>query len=819
MALFDKGSDFGNGAIVNLFTGSPDSELTYSFKRSYPGNQPWSVNLVEDEEGLLWGTTNRGGDHFGGTIFSYDTKSNTYQKRGDFSFDTGFFPKSNPVIINSRFLAGFTTKGACENLGGIYLFDKSLNKIFLIHEFSDEKGKVPSGTPLFLDGKLFGLTKNGGKKDEGVAFSYDILKQQFHKIVDFGKVLGKKPSGSLTISEEGILFGFTEDSERSGPGTIFQIDPKKNKFIHLEVLRNDMVRVNPTSSPLLGKNGEVFGFDAWGGSNRKGTFFKYNLKNKSIEVLHGFTRYLLGTNPMGDPKYSEDGRIIGLTCENGPTGFGGTLFEYDTSLGKIFMKKDLTSDNLFMTVGSITQGSNGKYYSVSNQGGEIGGGAIFEVDPENEYSLKVVENFGSFGREQLKINKLFTTKSKPHFGSKKYFGISKNYGSNGNGGIWEIFTNGRPPRLICSFPDSSFGYDPIGTPIEVSEGEFIGAFYSGGSERLGSIYHFDSKKEKVEIYLDWKNQILRHLSGSFEISGRKLIGSTQLGIFSLDLDKKMYKTIKLFQRRQWFDQEDLLKDYSRQLSKDKNGNIYGYFLSEPVNQKIVDGIFKISHEQNDPIFEHYFVYGPQLGIPYHMNPSGRLVIKDGILYGFLFNSVFKRSFAFKIDLDEKKFESLESPLSESKGRYEYLFSDDEKRIIGVSIPWESITEFENCSEDFGGIFVLTTGENTVQFIENFSYQKGYLLSDLVKLPSYNEEKNDPKIVEKTNLVYPNPFSDQFFVSEEFKGKFQVLDMNGSKKSNLLEVNQKPINLDLAPGIYIVQFLDENGISNEKIVKQ
>src|SRR6185369_7931329 len=98
-------------------------------------------------------------------------------------------------------------------------------------------GSIPNGSLVYANnGKLYGMTSNGGNDDLGVIFSYDPGTSTFTKLVDLdGRFKGSNPWGDLMQASNGKLYGMTSDGgngtdEYGSAGVLFSYDPVANVY-------------------------------------------------------------------------------------------------------------------------------------------------------------------------------------------------------------------------------------------------------------------------------------------------------------------------------------------------------------------------------------------------------------------------------------------------------------------------------------------------------------------------------------------------------------------------------------------------------------
>ena len=90
------------------------------------------------------------------------------------------------------------------------------------------------------DGKLYGMTSRGGSLGYGVIFSFDPSSATYTKLHDFDSTNGANPTGSLMQASDGKLYGLTRNGgptltnpdygRRGDYGVIFSYDPSIRHF-------------------------------------------------------------------------------------------------------------------------------------------------------------------------------------------------------------------------------------------------------------------------------------------------------------------------------------------------------------------------------------------------------------------------------------------------------------------------------------------------------------------------------------------------------------------------------------------------------------
>ena len=243
------------------------------------------------------------------------------------------------------------------------------------------------------NGKLYGLTINGGLSDNGVLYEFDIYTNEYIKLYEFDGINGAHPLGSLLQASNGKLYGMTQDGGTANYGVLFEFDPNTDIY-HKKI---DFLGPNgkhPQGHLIQANNGKIYGMTTEGGADNVGTLFEFNISNGSHSILYSFLEsytcvnnycWGLGNNPWGGMIQASNGKLYGLTASGG-TKDGifsfGVLFEFDLD-SNLYTPKQYYETS---TPGSLIQASNGKLYGTTI-GFYADLGKIFEYDiPSNSSS-------------------------------------------------------------------------------------------------------------------------------------------------------------------------------------------------------------------------------------------------------------------------------------------------------------------------------------------------------------------------------------------------------------------------------------------------
>jgi len=121
---------------------------------------------------------------------------------------------------------------------------------------------------LIAGNRIYGLTRNGGSFDGGVAFAMDLNGNNFDLLHDFSFGGGNAPMGSLVgnlLSPDGHLLGMTKAGGMFDAGTIFSMDADGGDFRVLYNFDPLPDGANPWGNLFVGPGG-LYGMTKYGGT-------------------------------------------------------------------------------------------------------------------------------------------------------------------------------------------------------------------------------------------------------------------------------------------------------------------------------------------------------------------------------------------------------------------------------------------------------------------------------------------------------------------------------------------------------------------------
>ncbi len=336
-------------------------------------------HLIQASNGKLYGLASVGGTNNVGVIFEYDKTSGVYTKKIDLISSThGSTPMGSLVQATNNILYGVTSAGGTSAVGTLFEYNPSTNGITKRVDFTGNAGTNPGGAPYGAliqasNGKLYGMTKQGGSAAQGVIFEFDPSTNTYAKKVDLAAASGYSPTGAFVEASNGKLYALMQLTSGTGFGAIIEYDPGTTSYTKKQEFTGTtgtVVGSNPTGSMLQTSSGILYGMTKSGGANGLGVIFEYNVTTDTYTKKYDFVSGSTGSQPFGSLIKAANGLLYGVTNQGGANSYGA-LFEYNISTTSYTKKIDFTSSNGFptytqllevctkpVTPGSITASSN-----------------------------------------------------------------------------------------------------------------------------------------------------------------------------------------------------------------------------------------------------------------------------------------------------------------------------------------------------------------------------------------------------------------------------------------------------------------------------
>ncbi|TWT90867.1 hypothetical protein Mal64_12650 [Pseudobythopirellula maris] len=184
----------------------------------------FASSVIADAAGNLYGTTADGGvPGYHGTVFKYDRSNGDLTTLHSFDERNGDAP-AGLLWGKDGLLYGTTHRGGYHHEGTLYRIDPETGDFELLYSFDSHEGIYPA-TGLLADaaGNLYGMATRGGAHGSGAVYKFDLSTAVLTTLFSFNGDNGIEPRGHLIADSQGNLYGTTYGGGAPGPGTVFML--------------------------------------------------------------------------------------------------------------------------------------------------------------------------------------------------------------------------------------------------------------------------------------------------------------------------------------------------------------------------------------------------------------------------------------------------------------------------------------------------------------------------------------------------------------------------------------------------------------------
>ena len=307
------GGKFGNGVVYKI-SPSGQQSVVHAFKGGTSDGRVPNGPLT-DVNGVLYGTTTRGGANDSGVFFSLTTAG---AEKVLYSFGSTESP-AGPLFYDKGVFLG-TEVGFGSDRGSVYKITPqgAFKAIYYFQGQPDCYNPLDSGV-IVVKSILYGTARYGGAFGNGCIFKIKAGKEGVLYSFKGGKDAQQPTSGVIAVN--GTLYGTAGGGTKSD-GTVFRATllGKEHVLYAFKGYPNDGSVPN---SPPLDLKGNLYGVTCCGGSHNNGTVFKVDAAGHET-VLYAFGDKPDGASPAA-ALIDVGGKLYGTTTSGGKYGYG-TVF-------------------------------------------------------------------------------------------------------------------------------------------------------------------------------------------------------------------------------------------------------------------------------------------------------------------------------------------------------------------------------------------------------------------------------------------------------------------------------------------------------------
>jgi len=373
-----------------------------------------------------------------------------------YDIDQPFHPNPLLYAANGRLYASATFHRS-QNPGFLFSLSPNGTGFRVLHsfaplqpDFSNQDGAFPFA-PLAQDAHqhLFGTTSTGGPACDGTLFTLAPDGSHFRLLHAFSGPDGALPYAGVLLTQDGWLYGVTEEGGQYGKGVVYRIREDGTGF---QVLHSFGGRDG--AYPLLvelveGEGGWLYGVTSGGGVYGNGVVFGVKADGSGYRVLHEFgAEDGLGRN--GDGSHPYCGLVLGLGGWLYGVTYGGGVYGAGVVFG---VKADGSGYRVLHALKGGVEGSHAvgrllllgdKLYGVCSEGGSLGGGCVFVLGLGGE-GYRVLHSFGVDREGWTGLGGLVM------LGGGWLYGVTEGGGIGGQGVVYRLRADGSGFGVVYEF--------------------------------------------------------------------------------------------------------------------------------------------------------------------------------------------------------------------------------------------------------------------------------------------------------------------------------------------------------------------------------
>jgi len=300
---------------------------------------------------------------------------------------------------------------------------------------------------------------------------------------------GANPAGGLIRDKSGNLYGATTAGGASGAGTVYEVTATGvESVLYSFTGKND--GSDPEATLAIDSAGNLYGTTVAGGVYSNGVVFRLSPPKKTggrwmQTVLYSFGTGTDGAVPVAGVTLGATGNVFGTTSAGGTYGYG-TVFELTRSgltWTETILHNFANGDDGSVVYAGLIADKSGNLYGAATQGGNGGGGTIFELTPSSgTYTFNVLYSVPGWGISGSFRDLMLSA-------AGVIYGTTHCDGNNNAGTVWELTPSAGSWNytLLYTFTGGTDGLYSFSNLV-LEKGKLYGTTNEGGAGNYGVVF-------------------------------------------------------------------------------------------------------------------------------------------------------------------------------------------------------------------------------------------------------------------------------------------------------------------------------------------
>jgi uncharacterized repeat protein (TIGR03803 family) len=373
-----------------------------------------------------------------------------------------------------------------------------------IYAFTAPGGVLPNSGVTIRAGVLYGTTLCAQYPNNcGAGTVYQVSRVGSvwaHTAISLLSVAAENPQARVVFGPDNLLYGTAALGGPHSAGGVFTLMPVATICKTANCFWPENVLHQFTGSPdgdipgngdlVWDPMGNIYGTTEFGGTSDLGTVFQMTKSGNGWNEMpvYSFTGPD-GLGPVGGVILDSDGNLFGTTAEGGLYG-DGTVFEltYVDGIGwteTVLYSFQNQSDGWFPYAG-LVKDSAGNLYGTTSDGGNEGGGTVFELSPMgNSWAFTLLYSFSGQQGHMCGPQASLTIDD-----SGNLYGTTMCDGTNSLGNVFKLTNtqNGWEYSSLYDFTDGPDGAEPFSNVTIDTDGTLYGTATIGGNSSCNPPY-------------------------------------------------------------------------------------------------------------------------------------------------------------------------------------------------------------------------------------------------------------------------------------------------------------------------------------------